>query len=503
MARVKPPIDIAAPRLADPFASVPRPVLAGVRGAVAAAHPLAVAAGQEMLQAGGSAVDAAIAAQAVLAVVAPDACGLGGDALALVRLPEGRTVAVNGAGASPMGFNTQASGAGATVTVPGIVDAWDQMAERWSRLPFATVLGPATRLARAGIPIAPRLARAVADQKSRLVSGGARDWAIVTGGEGAVVDQLQLASLLDRIAKERASAFYSGRVAEAIAAAAQHAGGALDAADLAAHRTVFTDPVTTTWRGMTVATQPPMAQGILLSMALDGLERLGPLSADTLEHAAVEVTEAAFGWRSHVGEGAALLEKPLAVDLTRAAGRGGPRAYLHTAGVATADRFGMCVSSLVSVFDDFGSGVFVPEGGFVLNNRAAGFTTAPNDAAPGKRPVHTLAPIMVEAPGGPLALATPGADGQVQTLLQVLLAAFVAGEDLASAVARPRWRSEDGRLLVEAGHPWAARLAALGHRVETLDLGHMKFGAVVAAGHLGGAPVALADFRRETWAGVT
>lgn len=500
--RKEAPAGDALPRLADPFASVPRPVLTGVRGAVAAAHPLAVAAGQEMLQAGGSAVDAAVAAQAVLAVVAPDACGLGGDALALVRLPGGETVAINGAGATAAEPHQRATDAGATVTVPGIVDAWDQMAERWSRLPLSQVLAPATRLARSGIPMAPRLARAVADQHGRLLAGGARDWAIVAAAEGETVVQLELANLLDRIAKERAPAFYAGSVAEAVAAAAARQGGTLVPADLAAHRTIFAPPVTTTWRGMAVMTQPPMAQGILLSMALAGLERLGGLAPDLFDHAAVEMTEAAFAWRSHVGEGAALLDKPLAVDLGRAGGRGGPRAYLHTAGVATADRFGMCVSSLVSVFDDFGSGVFVPEGGFVLNNRAAGFTTAPNDAAPGKRPVHTLAPILVETPAGPLALATPGADGQVQTLLQVLAAAFVAGADLATAVARPRWRSEDGRLLVEAGHAGAERLAALGHRVDTLPLGHMKFGAVVAAGHLGGRPVALADFRRETWAGV-
>jgi gamma-glutamyltranspeptidase/glutathione hydrolase len=198
----------------------------------------------------------------------------------------------------------------------------------------------------------------------------------------------------------------------------------------------------------------------------------------------------------------ALLKEALPVDLDRAGRRGGPRAYLHTAGVAVADRYGTVVSSLVSVFDDFGSGVFVPEGGFILNNRAGGFTRAPNEAAPGKRPVHTLAPILVETPRGPLALATPGADGQIQTLLQVLGRAFDEGLDLASAIACPRWRSESGKLLIEADHSGAEDLRALGHEVEPLEAGHMKFGAVVCAGYLDEAPVAVADWRREAWAAV-
>jgi hypothetical protein len=142
------------------------------------------------------------------------------------------------------------------------------------------------------------------------------------------------------------------------------------------------------------------------------LEGLGEAALANLDHAGIELTEAAFAFRDRVHEGTSLLAQPLRIDLSRASRRGGPRAYLHTAGVAAADRFGTVVSSLLSVFDDFGSGVFVPEGGFVLNNRAGGFTAAPNDARPGKRPVHTLAPMLIETERGALALATPGADGQ-------------------------------------------------------------------------------------------
>lgn len=490
------------PILADPFASARRPVLTGLAGAVAAAHPLATAAGQEMLARGGSAIDAAIAAQAVLCVVLPDACGLGGDMLALVRTPDGVTTAVNGAGAAPLGLRGASSDGGASVTTPGIVDAWDRMAERWARLPLPLLLEPATRIARTGMRVPPRLARAVTEQRARLERDGAGGWALLDAPPGSLLVQNELAQILDRIGKERAGAFYGGRLAEAMAAAVGAHGGALAPTDLSAHRTVFADPIAVSWRGMRVLVQPPMSQGVLLAMGLAAFERLSAPQPANLDHLGIELTEAAFAYRDRIGEGASLLERPLPIDAGRAGKRGGPRAYLHTAGVACADRFGTVVSSLVSVFDDFGSCVFVPEGGFVLNNRAGGFTSAPNDAQPGKRPVHTLAPALVETPRGPLALATPGADGQIQTLLQVLLGAFVEGLDLATAVARPRWRSEDGRILMERRHSGAGPLGALGHEVVALEDGHMKFGAVTGAAVLDGAPACIADWRRETWAGI-
>jgi gamma-glutamyltranspeptidase/glutathione hydrolase len=160
------------------------------------------------------------------------------------------------------------------------------------------------------------------------------------------------------------------------------------------------------------------------------------------------------------------------------------------------------VSSLVSVFDDFGSCVFVPQLGITLNNRAGGFTAGANAPGPGKRPVHTLAPCMLATPRGMLALATPGADGQVQTLLQVLKGLQIEALDLATAIARPRWRSEDGGLLIEQSHSELESLLALGHRITRCADGDARFGAVVSAGYLDAEPIAAADWRRETSAGV-
>ena len=167
--------------------------------------------------------------------------------------------------------------------------------------------------------------------------------------------------------------------------------------------------------------------------------------------------------------------------------------------MATAD--GWVVSSLVSVFEHFGSATFVPEGGFTLNNRAACFTNAPNDPEPGKRPVHTLSPILLTAGDEVRTLATPGADGQVQSLLQVLTGHAGSG-DWEWAMAAPRWRSDSGRLLIERSHPGRATLETLGHRVEVREDGDGTFGSMTSAGLAGGRAFALSDWRRSTSSGV-
>lgn len=490
--------------LADSFSSQVRPVLKGRAGGIAAAHPLAVAAGQEMLFTGGGAVDALIAAQAVLCVVSPDACGLGGDVLAMIHSPGSGTTAVNGAGAAPMGLIEAAADGARSVTVPGIVDGWACMHLRWGRLPLARLLEPAIRIARDGFAVPPVLARTVTTHRDRLLRGGAGRWSLLAVRAGEPFVQPELAELLQAIGAKGAEAFYRGPAAAAIEAAVRDGGGTLTRTDLAEHVTPCLAALDVQFGDVRVAVQPPMTQGVLLAMALQGLEQLdlGSLDGGRIDHACIELTEAAFMYRSRAADGAALLGVNLPVDLAHAARRGGPRAYLHTAGVAAADAQGLVASSLVSVFDDFGSCVYVPELGITLNNRGGGFTDGANAPAPGKRPVHTLAPALVTGSFGTLALATPGADGQVQTLLQVIGRIFYRGEDVAAAIAAPRWRSEGGALLIEEGHPAIDALAALGHDLRPLTAGDNRFGAVVCAGYMNDSPLTVADWRRETWAGV-
>lgn len=484
------------------FSTFVRPILRGERGAIAAAHPLAVAAGQQMLTDGGSAVDAAIAAQAVLCVVMPDACGLGGDMFALIADSDRGRWAVNAAGAAPAGLDGPVDDGGRSVTLPGIVAGWEDMAKRWGRLPFASLFTPAIRLAREGFRPEAALMLAVAAQRTRLEAGGAGEWALLHLGRGDRLMQEPLGGLLEAIAQRGATAFYGGEIAQAICRSVQRGGGCMTAVDMTDHRTHILAPITTLFGDVSIDVQPPMAQGILLSMALGALEHHQAGTIAAADHCGIELTEAAFAYRNRVAEGERLLDEVLKFDPRQAARRGGPRAYLHTAGVATVDASGLVVSSLSSVFDDFGSAIFVPEGGFVLNNRAAGFTTGANAAQGGKRPVHTLAPALVRGDWGTLALATPGADGQIQTLLQVIVKTFSQGVDLAEAIAAPRWRSENGSLLIEEGHPGSAELERRGHRLVPLKAGDMRFGSIVCSGFVDGLPIAGADWRRQAWSGV-
>jgi gamma-glutamyltranspeptidase/glutathione hydrolase len=487
---------------------------AGHRGAAATGHPLATAAALGLLDGGGNAVDAAVAAHAVLSVALPGSCGVGGDALFLVRRPDGAVAAYNGTGASAAagparGARDWAADGGASVTVPGAVAAWWRVLERHGSAPPTTVFAPAVRAAGDGVELPCAVAEQVTEQRARLERGGAGGWALLAARPGEVVVQPQLAAVLQRVAAEGPEAFYTGPLAEAISRAVRRDGGTLAPGDLVVHETVSAEPVTVGWGSGRVHVQPPVSQGVLLAMALQWLDRHADLAApDRLDHLGVELTEAVFGYRDRCArEGAALLREPLEVDPERAARRGGPQPYLHTTGVAVADADGTVVSSLLTLFDDFGAGTFVPEGGFVLTNRGAGFTAAPNEPGPGRKPVHTLAPAIVEGPSGVTAIATPGADGQVQTLLQVLARVRFEGASLADAVGAPRWRSVASQLHVEASHPGIEGLRERGHDLVTAPDGDGLFGAVVSASWSGDPgtadrpATAVGDWRRGVAAG--
>ncbi len=200
-----------------------------------------------MLFAGGTAADAAIAAQAVLCVVMPDACGVGGDMVALVHSPRCGLFALNGIG-----------------TVPGTVDAWCELSRREGRLPLARCLQPAIHLAELGIRVSQTLATALVTQRPRLQRGGAGSWSLFGQRFGARVKQPQLAFLLQRIGIEGRSFFYGWPAARAMERQAQSLGGTLSEADLAAHETVVSNPIATTWGAITIVTPPPMSLAALL-----------------------------------------------------------------------------------------------------------------------------------------------------------------------------------------------------------------------------------------------
>lgn len=465
--------------------------------AVSAAHPFAIDAARAVAQAGGGAVDAAIAAQAMITVVLPQSAGLGGDGLSIVSR-DGELIAVNGTGRAPAHWpRPDLDVTGQQVTVPGVVQSWFDLHAQFGEVPLEVCLTPAIRAAREGILVDEALMASVTKHRVRLTHVSPDD-PLLQLQVGDLFTQPAVAHLLERIVAEGPSAFYSGSAAAAIVGAIHQRGGTMTAADFATHASEIGVPIAAPWNGGRVHVQPPSSQGVLLAAALHWLDpRWGELDHDKRDHLLVEVTTAIFDLRDDVILGAELFERVVAVDPDRASSRRGPRAYLHTAGVATADDEGTIVSSLVSVFDSFGSAIYVPELGIRLNNRAAGFTAGRNAPRAGERPVHTLAPALVEANGATYAIATPGADGQVQTLLQVLCRVR-DGEVLEAAIAAARWRSQDGSVLVSDDHPSVADLRERGHQVVSTTSGAEVFGAVVCAGVRDGGPFAVSDWRRQT-----
>jgi len=491
--------------------ALPRPAARGCRGAAATGHPLATEAALEVFRAGGNAVDAAVAAAAALSVVLPEACGLGGDALFTVRARDGTVESFNGSGRAPAAFRGPIPSDGAAAaTVPGFVAALEDGHRVHGRLDWRRLWQPAIRLGTHGFPAGHGLLRAVTRHRARL-ERGARGWDVSPDAVeiGAILRQPRLARTLAEIAADGAGPFYRGAVAAAIEARARADGGSLTVADLAAHETVRRTPLARPFRAALVHAQPPVSQAVLALMALGVLDEAEDPRRGVRAHVGVEAIEAAFQHRAEITEpGAAerLLEAELAVDLDVAQRRGGPAAATHTTAVATADPDGLVVSMVISIFDEFGSAALVPEAGFFLNNRMVGFAAdAPADEVAGARPVHTLSPLLVEQDARAFAAATPGMDGQVQTLTQVLDAVLAEGVDLTAALDRRRWRSTDGRLVLEEGFEAdaAALLAERGHELTWAPAGGQPFGATVVAGidHRHGGVFAAADLRREAWAG--
>ena len=490
-----------------------RPLVRGALGTVACGHPLAASVGVETFRAGGGAVDAALATAAALMVLMPEACGLGGDAFMLVREASGAVMGVNGSGAAGAAVQPPLSREGAAMAaVPGAVAAVCDAHERFGRLPLEQLLSPAVGLAGGGFPIAGGLLRSIA-QERELLERGAAGWVFLNPGlrPGSLVRQPALAGVLQRIGRHGPRAFYEGHCAEALARAAQAAGGSLAPADLAEHTTVVRKPVRGSYRDFSLAVQPPVSQALLAVMALQALERSGASTRAERAHVAVEALVAAFQYRHEIaGDGAEerLLGEPLEVDAGGTASRrAGPTGGLHTTAVAAAAADGQVVSMLVSVFDLFGCGVLVPECGFVLNDRLARCATdpgSPNAVAPRRRPVHTLSPALVSDSVRTFALATPGADGQVQTLVQVIDAIATDGANLPRALDRPRWRSSDGRLAIESDYDpeVVAELERRGHDLVPLEPGAPTFGAAVIAGidSRTGTPFAASDPRGGAWA---
>lgn len=424
--------------------------------AVAAPHPVAVAAAAAAVRRGGNAIDAALAAAAVLAVVYPHQCALGGDLIALVRVPgQDGASAVLSAGVQPAGLDIDAL-AGApmprrgirTVTVPGAVAGWSALAGLGAALPPGDALTAAAVLARNGIEVSAGLARGLAEQRSVVLADpGLRAVFAPTGeiaGQGDVIRQPALAVTLSELADDPYS-FYRGPVAARLAAGLAALGGDHTAADLAAHQPEVVSALERRDDAGRWWVAPPPSQGALLLGVLPVALATGRAAADADPLVAECVRAMAVRDRELGDPRGGAIDVGAMIDLTVSDGVQSPpsgRALGDTVAISAVDADGLAVCLIQSVFQTFGAGLLEPETGIVLHNRGAAFSTDPRSPGAlrhGTRPPHTLCPAIFAGTDRLVALGCQGGRAQPWILAQVA-ADLVAGEiPPAQVLARPRW----------------------------------------------------------------
>ena len=527
-----------------PHFTTHRPLVMGTNWMVTADHPLAAQTGASVLEAGGNAVDAAVAANLVMTCVRPHMCGFGGDLFALIYMAQGsRLEALNASGRAPAlasidsyrqkGLEEIPETGILAGTVPGAIAGWQAALEKHGTMGLDRLLAGVIAYAENGFPMYEELAQVIAERRP-VLSPAAVD-IFLPGGRvpqvGDIVRQPRLAASCRKLAEEGPDAFYKGELGHALLKLSRDQGGLFGEQDLINNACDWVAPLCTAYRGCEICTQPPNSQGIALLMQANILEH-GDLSAMVpdqadLVHLMVEAKKLAFADRDryvcdpdfHPVPVAAMLDKALArdqaarIDPRHAARSAQPRDFTRggsdTIYLAVVDQSGNAVSLIQSLFEPFGSGVMVPETGMLLHNRGRGFSLDPqhpNRLEPGKRPYHTLHPVMILKDGKPFfVLGTPGADGQTQSIMQLCVDLLDFGANVQEAVEAPRWRSEpDGALLIEGRFPEKTLddLRARGHHLKVLDDydGVMGSSQAIAIDSDRGIVAGGADPRRQAYA---
>lgn len=513
-------------------------------GAIATSQPLATTAGLEVLLRGGNAIDAAVAAAAVLNVTEPHMTGAGGDIFALVwsakdrRLHALRSFGRAGSLASVEELERRGHermpGSGAeTVTVPGSLAGWDALLSRFGTLSLAEALSPAIRLAEEGFPVSPIIAEDWKAQEEKLSRNeGARATYLLDGGRAPAAGEWHrnpdLARTFRTIADEGIGAFYGGALGARVVEGLGELGGFLTLEDLRRHEVEWVDPISVPFRGYRLYELPPPNQGIAALQMLRMLDRwdlaaLGHNSAEYI-HLLTEVKKLAYAdLATHIADPefmavdpAALLDeeylasRAAQVDMGRAADRVEPGSFLtdsETVYLSAADAEGNMVSFINSIFGYFGSGVVVPGTGMMLHNRGSGFTMAkghPNRIAPGKRPFHTIIPAFVtkEGPAGEeepfLSFGVMGGGYQPQGHVQVLLNLLVFGMDIQEAIDAARVSHSSGvRITLEDAIPEEVREALRQRGHEIRPAGRLTYGGAQAVLRLPKGYAAGSDPRKD------
>lgn len=494
-----------------------RSVVIAPHAMVATSQPLAVQAGVDVMRRGGSAVDAAIAANAVLGVVEPMSCGLGGDLFVLGwDAGSGQLYGLNGSGRSPRqatrrafrdrGLDRIPLRGPLSWSVPGCVDGWFTLHARYGRLAMPDLLAPAIAYARDGFPVSPRIAQSWKRETTLLSEDPGAARAFLPGGAaprgGQPVTNPDLAGCLEALATEGRDTFYTGRIAEQIGAASQRLGGLLTQADLAAHRSTWVTPLRARYRGTELVELPPNTQGLAvleMMQILEGfdLAGMGHNTVDALHHL-VEAKKLAYEDRAvfctDPDFGPPDLETLLSTERIAAqrarirsdralSAADGMLSHADTVYVTAVDCDRNAVSLIQSLYGPFGSGNVPGAVGFALQNRGTLFSLDPehpNRLEPGKRPFHTIIPALLTRGGRPVfCFGVMGGDQQAQGQAQVLCNVIDFRMDPQEAGDALRFRHDGsssptgrpmrgtGRLALEPGVPQAVAngLRARGHEV--------------------------------------
>jgi gamma-glutamyltranspeptidase / glutathione hydrolase len=486
-----------------------RSAIYATNGICATSHPLAAKAAIAILEAGGNAVDAAIAGAVLLGICEPQMTGIGGDCFALVK-PAGseEIIALNGSGRAPAGLSAAAMrdkghhtvpvhGVEA-VTIPGAIDAFCRLSADWGRIGMAATLAPAIRYADEGVPVAPRVARDWALAEPDL-SGVARDYYLLDGkapAPGQVFRAPGQAEVLRRVADQGRAGFYSGEVAEDMVASLRALGGSHTLADFEATACTNTTPIAGSYRGYDLVEHPPNGQGvtaILLANILQtfDISTLDPFGAQRA-HLEAEAAKLAYDARDrfladpdhmtrldHLLSPATASRLAALIDPDRAGTDPSPRTeaiHRDTIYITVVDRDRMAVSLIYSVYHSFGAGLASDKFGINFQNRGAGFNLTPghpNEAGGGKRPMHTIIPAMLRKKGRVIMpFGVMGGAYQPTGHVRVISNLADYGMELQSALDAPRsFMGEGEGLELERGYPQAVRmaLAAMGHKVTTPD----------------------------------
>lgn len=485
------------------------PVLAR-NGMICTSQPLATAAGLRILEEGGNAIDAAIAAAAVLNVVEPMMTGIGGDAFAIVYWNKtGELTGLNASGRSPYamtqaylkkkGYTGMPQDGVDTITVPGAVDGWFSLAEKYGTLPMDRILAPAIDYAEKGFPVSEIIANQWQEQAQKLAKDTWASRTYLPGGKapahGEIANNKNLASSLRRLATGGRNAFYRGAIADKIVENVRSHGGVLDARDLTDHRSEWVKPISVRYKGYDFYELPPNGQGLVALEMLNILEGYdlktwGHNSAPYLHHL-VEAKKLAFADRDFYitdpefaripldrlmsKSYAAERRKLIAPDQARAEYGIMESEQSDTVYLTVVDKDHNAVSFINSLYSEFGSGIVAGDTGICLQSRGSSFKlddVSWNRIEPHKRPMHTIIPAMVLRNGKPyFSFGVMGGDNQPQAHVQVFLNLVEFGRNVQEAGEAARFRHTGGQLGLESGiGPEVRRLLTLmGHHIVVMN----------------------------------